>query len=215
MMNDPTEGLIYKIVDWVATVTVLNLLWLLLTLLGGVVFGWAPATVAIFAVWRQKARKDERLPIAKAMWQEYRTNFLKANGLGLILMASGVSLIFYSFTLAQWEGVLMLVFWMIFLLIAIIYVTVLVFIFPVYTHYDIKFLEYFRYAFSIGIAHLHYVVMIVLAVGVIFWISNIIIAIYLFFSFSLVAMFVTHLSLIVFDKIEEKQLDNGKDAEGE
>jgi len=212
MMNDPTEGIFYKILDWVATVAVLNLLWLLLTLLGGIIFGWAPATVAILAVWRQKARKEDTLSIGKMAWKEYRTNFLKANGLGLILMVSGAMLIFYSFTLVQWEGVFTIIFGMIFFLIAIIYTIVLALIFPVYTHYKITFWEYFKYAFAIGISHLHYVVMIVMAVGVIFWASNFFMAVYLFFSFGMTSMFVMRLSLIVFDKIEERnrKMDNSE-----
>jgi len=215
MMNDPTEGLFYKIFDWIATVAILNVLWLLLTILGGVLFGWAPATVAVLAVWRQKARNTETMPIAKAMWQEYRTNFLTANGLGLILMLSGASLIFYSFTLVQWEGIFMLIFWMIFLMVAIIYIIVLVFIFPVYTHYKIKFWDYFKYAFAIGISHLHYVVMMVASIAVILWASGFFPAVFVAFTFSLVAMFITRMSLIVFDKIEDRQMTNGKEMKDE
>ena len=213
MMNDPTEGLIYKICDWIATVAILNVFWILLTLLGGILFGWAPATVAIMSIWRQKMRGTEVASLVKTLWKEYRANFFPANGVGLVLMLTGASLIFYSFTLVQWEGIIMLIFWMIFLMIAIIYIIVLVFIFPVYIHYKVKFQAYFRYAFAIGISHLHYVIMMVTAVAVIVWASGFFPAVFLVFSFSLIAMFVTRLSLIVFDKIEERQMNNGKELQ--
>lgn len=211
MMNDPTEGLIYKILDWISTVTILNFFWILLTLLGGIIFGWAPATVAVMAVWRLRMRGHQDAPVVKTLWKEYRANFLPANGVGIVVVLAGASLIFYSFTLSQWEGIFMAIFWMLFVFITVIYLIVLTFIFPVYIHYKIGFREYFKYAFAIGISHLHYVIMIVSATVVIFWASGFFPAIYVLFTFSLIFMFITRLSLIVFDKIEDRQRDGANE----
>jgi len=205
MMNDPTEGLMIKISEWIVTMTVLNLLWLLLTLLGGVLLGWAPATVAIMAVWRQKARTTDKVPLVKTMWEAYWQNFLKANAIGWILKLCGALLIFYSFTLSYWEGVIMLVFWVLFSMIVVIFMIVGIFVFSVYIHYDLKFVMNFRYAFLIGLSHLHFVGVMAVTIAVVFWVYTLFPGLMLVFAVSFPSMCITQLALVVFGKIEDKQ----------
>jgi len=206
MINDPTDGVVTEISNWIINMTILNLFWFLLTLIGGVLFGWAPATVAIMAAFRHQIRNTDKGQIIKIMWEEYRKNFLKANLIGLIIKISSILLIFYSFTLTHWEGFWMLLFTVIFVIILITFIMITLFIFPVYIHYKLVFVDYFKYAFIIGLSYLHFAVIMGVSLVMIFWLFSIFPGILLVFAVSLPAMFITHLSLYIFEKIENKKI---------
>jgi len=100
----------------------------------------------------------------------------------------------------------MIVFATIFLIIAFTFTMVTVFIFPVYIHYQLNFLDYFRYALIIGWTQLHFTAIILVSIGVIFWGYTIFPGLLLAFAASLPLGCLTHLSLNVFEKIEDKHL---------
>lgn len=205
MMNDPTEGVITRISEWVINMALLNLYWVIFTLAGGIVFGWAPALAALMTVQKRQLQDRERFPVFKAMAMEFRKNFLKANGIGAVLALAALLLVFYSFTLTQWDGFLMLVFFAAFLVIAIVVTMVTIFIFPVFVYYDQSFLGYFKYALIVGISHFHYVLMLAVTLAVIGWGYAFFPGALLAFGASFPAMCAMHLSLKVFTKIQQKQ----------
>jgi len=79
---------LYEAADEVVWAARLNLLWLLFTLLGGVLLGVGPATVAAYTVARRHARGEsfQALPAFAAV---YRRQFVR--GTALLLPALGVS----------------------------------------------------------------------------------------------------------------------------
>jgi len=207
-MNDPTEGVLYKFLDGISNLVIINLLWILFTILGGVIFGWAPATIAMFTIYRNRAQGNKDQSNIKAMWQTYKHEFIRANLVGNVMLIAGASLLFYGFTLRQWQGVYGLLMWVIFVFTAFVYLLVLAFIFPVFIHYKIKFVEYFRYALMIGLSHLFHAIIILGIVGLFFWVSSLWIQFYILMTFSLSAFFVTYISMAVFNRIEYKQEKN-------
>jgi len=208
MMNDPTEGVIYKFLDGVASIVVMNLIWILLTLLGGIVFGWAPATVAMFTVWRARARSENNEKIVKSMWQAYKKNFLYANLIGIIMLAAGFSLVFFGFTLQQWGGFFRILLLLFFVFSAFVYLVIFAFIIPVFVHYEVKLFEYFRYALMIGISHLFHTIVILGLIVLMVWLSSMWLQIPLLIAFSFTSMFITYFSLALFDRIEQKNEKN-------
>ena len=205
IMNDPTEGVIYKFLDLVASIVVINLIWILLTLLGGIFFGWAPATVAMFTVWRARARRENNEKTVKSMWQAYRKNFLNANLIGIMMLAAGSSLVFFGFTLRQWGGIFWFLLLLIFVFSAFVYLVIFALIMPVFVHYDVKFWEYFRYAFMIGISRLFHTIVILAFITFMTWLSLMWLQIPLLLAFSFTSMFMTYFSLALFDRIEQKK----------
>src|SRR4051812_16513904 len=88
-MNRLLTG-IYNLCRWITHFAYLNILWILFTLAGAVVLGIVPSTVAMFAVARKTAMGEEDIPVFKTFWRTYRTEFIRANGLGLLLTAIGL-----------------------------------------------------------------------------------------------------------------------------
>lgn len=71
---DPARPLraVDSVVQWGVRLVWLNLWWSLLTLLGGVVFGIGPATIAAHAVASRWLRGETDLPVAATMWAHWR-----------------------------------------------------------------------------------------------------------------------------------------------
>jgi uncharacterized membrane protein YesL len=83
---------VYTFCDWVARLAYINLLWILFTLSGFVIFGFFPATIAMLATLRQFIRKNHP-PVFQTFWQYYKKEFFNSNKLGLILV--GICLILF------------------------------------------------------------------------------------------------------------------------
>jgi uncharacterized membrane protein YesL len=79
---------VYTFCDWVARLAYINLLWILFTLSGFVIFGFFPATIAMLATLRQFIRKNHP-PVFQTFWQYYKKEFFKSNKLGLMIVAIG------------------------------------------------------------------------------------------------------------------------------
>ncbi|MFS0820145.1 YesL family protein [Bacillus sp. 1P02SD] len=82
------SGSILTFCEWVARLAYLNLLWILFTLCGFVIFGFFPATIAMLATLRQFLIKNHP-PVFKTFWHYYKKEFLGSNKLGLIIVGIG------------------------------------------------------------------------------------------------------------------------------
>jgi uncharacterized membrane protein YesL len=76
----------YHACDLLCWVAALNLLWIGCTLLGGVLLGAAPATVAAHTLARRRIR-GETVPAAREFWRVWRAEFGRAN---VLLLPAGV-----------------------------------------------------------------------------------------------------------------------------
>src|SRR4051812_27089176 len=92
-------GGFYRLSDWIMRLAYVNLLWFSFTLLGGIIFGIMPATIALFAITRKwEMDKEEDFPIFKTFWESYRKDFIKANLLGVFLfIAGGIVVLYYVY----------------------------------------------------------------------------------------------------------------------
>ncbi|GEN86169.1 YesL family protein [Oceanobacillus sojae] len=131
----------------------LNLLWAAFTLLGGIVLGIFPATAALFAVVRKMILEDEDAAVFPEFITHFKASFKTSNILGYIVSFIGLFLLI-DFRIVQnisQESMQVLLFNLI-LIIGIFYLVAMLYIFPVYVHFDLKWNEYFRYACILTIA---------------------------------------------------------------
>lgn len=79
------------VIEWIWRLALVNLLWVGLTLAGGIVLGLFPATAAVYVVLRAWLVHPEQrdIPVAHAMVRAWRAVFWKANLLGWILAVVG------------------------------------------------------------------------------------------------------------------------------
>lgn len=135
---------IYKLSDWIMRLAFLNILWIFFTLIGLVIIGFFPATIAMFTIVRHWIRGDTDIPILKTFWNTYKKNFLKANTLGVITTIVGyviyLDLLFFRDMGGPFGGVMLFLS----ITILILYLMISFFLLPVFAHYDVKTVEYFK-----------------------------------------------------------------------
>jgi uncharacterized membrane protein YesL len=85
-------GRLLSVCEWITRLCLLQLGWILLSLLGLGVFGLFPATGAVFAVWRQWQLRPD-VPVVRTMWEVYWRDWLRFNGWGLAWSAAALALV--------------------------------------------------------------------------------------------------------------------------
>lgn len=93
-MNDVMIG--------VLKIAYLNLLWLLFTLLGLVLFGIGPATYAMMKYYDRWLRLKESPPVAKSFWHYYKERFRQSMLISWLYLAIFIVLAINIFHLLQW-----------------------------------------------------------------------------------------------------------------
>jgi uncharacterized membrane protein YesL len=141
---------IYNLCKWITHFAYMNILWVLFTLLGGVVFGIIPSTVAMFAIARKTAMGEEDIPVFKTFWGTFRSEFLRSNLLGLILTGIGLVWYFDLHFFRQFEGSIYTIMNYAMMMLGMVFFILLIYVFPVYVHYDLKLYQYLTYALKIG-----------------------------------------------------------------
>ena len=145
-MNGWMKGL-YGFTEWVTRLAYVNFLWVFFTLAGLGLFGFFPATVAMFAVVRKWVRKETDVPVFPLFWKTYKADFLKSNRLGLIISFAGFVL-YFNFTVIE-AAVVPAFKWLYipYVMITVIYILTLLYIFPVFVHFNMKIKEVVKNAF--------------------------------------------------------------------
>jgi uncharacterized membrane protein YesL len=138
---------LYSISEWVMRLAYVNILWISFSMLGLVVFGFFPATAAMFVVVRKWVRKETDIPVFKLFWKTYKAEFLKSNLLGLIIGFAGV-VMYFNFTIIE-ATVIPALKWLYipYIIITVLYLFTLLYIFPVFVHFNIKLKEVVKNAF--------------------------------------------------------------------
>jgi uncharacterized membrane protein YesL len=88
---------VWEVFDTLTWIAALNLAWFAFTLLGGVLLGFAPSTVAASTLVRRRARGAAVRPL-RDFWAVYRAEFVRANALLLpVALAMGGLLLSWQF----------------------------------------------------------------------------------------------------------------------
>jgi uncharacterized membrane protein YesL len=186
-MNGLT-GRINTLFEWISNLVYVNVLWICFTLMGLVVFGLMPATTAMFHITRKWVRGERDFSIFQLFWSTYKSEFFKIQGLGIVYAIIGFFLIF-NFTFFSDHQIVIGKFFVIGLLV--IYFLSLLFLFPVYVHFDMKLLEYLKSTFVISSAHIFQSLVIVCGCTFILVLSSFFPASFFFLSGSLSALWIT------------------------
>ncbi|MGP4042022.1 YesL family protein [Gracilibacillus sp. D59] len=148
------NGFISKFYFFGETVLLLlyvNFLWVCFTLAGAIIFGFGPSTVAMFTIFRRWSKGEEDIPAFKVFWQTYKKEFKRANGLGLLILLF-TYMLYINFNFLQLDNE-----WMqqtiknVLIFVSIVFGIMVIYIFPMYVHYDNKLYNYFKNAILITI----------------------------------------------------------------
>lgn len=142
----------YKYAQKVSNVFYLNLLWILFSVLGLIVFGVSPATTVLYKLSARLLR-GENFPIFNTYWADFKAEFVKANLLGGTLVISLYFLLVQYQILSLYNNLYFLIARYIIIGFVFLYLLMTVFILPVFAKYpEATLKEVYKQAliFSIG-----------------------------------------------------------------
>lgn len=193
------KGKLYWFVEWITLLAVLQLLWTGLTLLGLLLFGVAPATVAMFTTLRKRLQGEDGLKrLVKIYWNTYKVEFIPSNKIGMILLSVGYFLTINFQIASSLHGLLGLLLLTVLISISILFGMIVVNIFQLYAHYDLPTLRYFAASIIFSIAYplqmISNIVGLIILYKLYSWFPGLI----PFFGVSLAALFLTWMSSHIF-----------------
>lgn len=124
--------------EWVMNLFLLHIYWIGGTILGGVIFGVIPSSIALFSTIRKLFTHSNTINLFEYFKKEYKVNFKNSFVIGFIYL--GITLFIYSYILfiATTKTSLLAythIFIYIFLFLLIIFAFYLI---PVYVHFEIE-----------------------------------------------------------------------------
>lgn len=198
------KGGLYHFLEWIMWLIYLNVLWILFTVLGLGLFGAIPATVSMFTVIRQLLLRQETA-IFKTFFQTYKQEFLKANGLGLVLAIIAYILYMDLLFLDMIQNAFYYFFQIGLLIASIIYFITLIYIFPVYVHFKLNFFQYFKHALLIGIFSPLVNIAMIIGFVLLFFIYKWVPGLIPIFGLSVISLLITMSVTLAFERFERRQ----------
>jgi len=194
-----------KSLDWVAKLAYLNVLWLLFTLAGAIIFGLFPSTVAMFTIIRRWHIDHDNDVSIRQYFDVFKKEFLKSNQLGLCFL--GVSFLmyiniqymyFYNHGFHEYIKLPLTI-------VMIIVALMLLYVIPVYVHYQLNIREVFKYALLLMIIHPLYNLGMLVSLACVLVIMLFLPNAIFFFLGSLSAFIIMRTCLFVFKRVAYKQ----------
>jgi uncharacterized membrane protein YesL len=198
-------GAFYRFGETVLLLLYVNFLWICFTLLGLIIFGFGPSTIAMFTVFRKWSMGESDVPVFTTFWESFRKDFWKANALGLTLLILACMLyvnLNYLELQGEWVTVISRY---ILLITAAIYVVMLVYIFPLYVHYENKFFVYFKNSILIAIYHPMRTIYVIAALLTLYYLFYVLPVFIFLIGPSLTSLVIMWIVYRTFHRIEYKQ----------
>lgn len=204
-MNNFANG-IYQISIWVTRFAYLNILWIGFAIVGIVLFGLFPSTVAMFGVVRQWMAGEKDIEIFPVFWKIYRQEFKRSNICCYILVAIGYILTIEIKILRATEELVYIVASFGVVALFVIYFIMLIYFFPVFVHFNLKIKDYLKWPVIIGIIHPILTIFLVIVLMFLYYlIMQTIPSFVIFFGGSITAFILTWGASRTFSKYEATQ----------
>ncbi|MCH7322927.1 DUF624 domain-containing protein [Solibacillus sp. MA9] len=200
------KGKLYSIVELITLLAVLQLMWIGLTILGLVLFGITPASVAMFTTLRKRLQGEDRLKqLVKTYWDTYKVEFIPSNKIGIMIIAVGYFLTINFQIISTFQSMMGLISLTLFITISIIYGVMVLNIFQIYAHYELPYFRYFAVSILFSIAYPLQMIGSIVGLTILYLIFNWIPGLLPFFGVSVTALFLTWMSSNIFKKKEEAE----------
>lgn len=195
----------YRTCEWIWRLAYLNLLWFTFTLIGLVVFGFLPATVAMFSVMRKWFMKEPDIPIFSTFIKAYKKEFLKINGIGFVLALLAYVIFFNYHYLGTIDGLMKNIFTVGWYATVAVFVITLCYIIPAYVHYELKLFQYIKTALIIGLVNPFALLTLVVSIALLSYLFFLVPGLIPFFGVSTLGWIVMWCAHMSFERIERKK----------
>lgn len=205
MNGTTTANRVYSATEWIAKFAYINLLWIGFSLVGLVVLGLFPATISMFTVIRKWMMGERDIPIFQTFWITYKSEFLRSNGLGLLVaIVCGLivlNLVFMKNFGTVFTSAIQIPLYM-FIFAAVM---TMLYLFPVYVHYELKLIQMIKNSFLMMLINPLENLVMIAGIGAMFFVVKFIPGLGFFFGGSLSAALIMASGYLVFNKVDKKK----------
>lgn len=207
MTYEGWKGKLYSTVELITLLAVLQLMWIGLTLLGLVLFGITPASVAMFTTLRKRLQGEEGLKqLVKIYWQTYKAEFIPSNKIGITIIAIGYFLTINFQIISTFQGMMGIISLTLFITISILFGVMVLNIFQIYAHYELPYFRYFAISILFSIAYPLQMIGSIVGLTILYLIFNWMPGLLPFFGVSVTALFLTWMSSHIFKKKADAEI---------
>ncbi|SHM53082.1 YesL family protein [Gracilibacillus kekensis] len=192
---------IYRFTDIIVRTAYINILVIVFSLLGLIVFGFFPAIIAAFSIFRKWFTGYSDISITRNFWRVYKREFVRSNLVGFIIVLVG-GLLYINMSIAeviQHDGIRLTYYPL--LLVNILFLGMLIYLLPMYVHFDMKLVELFKNAFLCMFAMPLLTIVLVVTIVMLYFLFTIIPGLLPFFGFSLFILVMMKGALISFERM--------------
>jgi uncharacterized membrane protein YesL len=181
----------------------LNILWLGFSVIGLIIFGFFPATAAMFTIVREWMNGEKHVRIFHTFWGIFRNDFFVLNGFSLLFFGVGYFL-YYDLLFLQLNSGKLQFLYPVILFILIAYIITLLFFFPIFVHFRLMFYQYIKQSFLIAITSPFEVIQMIISVIILYLMVTWLPGMIPLFPGSLLAFAMTWTSRKAFVKVERR-----------
>lgn len=145
------DKFIYEASEWIWRIISTNILWIFFTIAGLGVFGFFPATIALFTITRKWVMKELDISIWKTFKEIYKKEFFRANGLGIVFIAIGIFLYIDLKITETMIGIGSVILYTFIMFTLLLWIFAVIYFFPIYVHYVLPCKQYIKQSFIIAI----------------------------------------------------------------
>lgn len=195
----------YVATEWIAKFAYINLLWIGFSLIGLVVLGFFPATISMFTIIRKWLMGDTNIPIFRTFWTAYKSEFIRSNGLGLlVVVVAGLIVLDLVFMKNSGNSFISVIQIPLYIMMFAAVMTMF-YLFPVYVHYELKLAQMIKNSFLMMLINPLENLTMVAGIVAVFFVVKFIPGLGFFFGGSLTAAIIMATCYPVFKKMEEKR----------
>ncbi|MGE6629214.1 YesL family protein [Bacillus sp. NPDC077027] len=181
----------------------LNMLWLLFTLLGGIILGFAPSTCAMLAVVRKWLRGEGDQPISPLFIKVYQKEWVKTNVLGMFFFIVFSILLFNYQVFSASSGIVSFIMIMCTFVSAVVFLAAFFYLFPLYVHYELPLKTYVQQALLCGIARPVTTLCLFISSAFIFYVLYTVPGLIPFYGGAFFALTIMFFTMRIFQRIDE------------
>ncbi|RCW77275.1 YesL family protein [Saliterribacillus persicus] len=192
---------IYRFTDIIIRTAYINILVIIFSLLGLILFGFFPAIIAAFSIFRKWLTGYSDIAITKNFWRIYKREFIRGNLVGFIVVLIG-GLLYINMSIAEviQHDAIRLTYYPL-LAVNILFLGMLIYLLPMYVHFDMKVIELFKNAFLCMFAMPLLTIILVVTVVLLYLLFTVIPGLLPFFGFSLFILVMMKGALISFERM--------------
>ena len=205
MQLDGFTGGIYSLCNWFVRLAYINILWILFSLIGLVIFGFFPATVAMLATLRQFLRKNDP-PVFKTFWNYYKTEFIGSNKLGAIIAAIGCILFININFLQSTNGKLSEILYYPILIMSCIYFLAICYLLASYVEFEQTLRTHIKNSLLVMMYNPLSSLFIIFGFAAVYYAVTFLSGLGFFFSGSVLGLVILSSATLTYRKIELKQV---------